>query len=61
MLIAVLFLSGCSTVANHFNQQDPCLQAALHNTSMPSWCGASNNRIYIYDQSGQRQAYIITP
>jgi len=61
-----LGLTGCGTngtpliLASMYNGNDPC-QARNHGgdwSKLPSWCGASNNRTYIYDNNGRIVGYV---
>lgn len=52
-LLAMLSLTGCNTIAQYYDSQDPCLQASLNNTTMPNWCGSSSSTVYtIRDTNG---------
>lgn len=52
-VVIFLLLSACSTVADFYDRQDPCLQASLNNTTMPNWCGSSSSTVYtIRDTNG---------
>ena len=46
LVTAVSMTTGCTAgfnaVANYYDKQDPCLQAAINHTTMPSFCGASD-------------------
>mgnify|MGYP000630157530 CR=1 FL=1 len=43
LVFVMLSLTGCNTIANYYDSQDPCLQASLNNTTMPNWCGSSSS------------------
>jgi hypothetical protein len=59
-------LAGCAQppvwLAQHFDQQDPCQSRAELGRpagyQIPTWCGASTNRTYIYNTSNQKIGYI---
>lgn len=51
-VIVLLSLTGCSTVADFYDSQDPCLQAYKNNTPAPSWCGSSPTVYTIRDING---------
>ena len=46
LLLTVVLVSGCSTIANYYDSQDPCLQAVRNNTTAPEWCGAETQDPY---------------
>lgn len=56
ILISVV-LTACATppqwVSDYFNAQDPCQK-----TQTPGYCGAGNNRIWVYNTNNQRAGYI---
>ena len=69
LIITCCILSGCATpvklLASYYNSQDPCqLQNIPGNSldqktaNMPSYCGNSAGRVYIYTNSGGRTGYI---
>lgn len=55
-------LSGCGHIANFYDRQDPCQdRPELRRPPgyrTPTWCGASQGRIQIYDQRNQPIGYI---
>ena len=52
LTVVVVCLSGCSSIADYYDSQDPCQQQPY-----PSFCGSSK-RILIYDSSGTVTGYI---
>lgn len=60
--LTLITVSGCAQIANFYDRQDPCQTRAelgrAVDYKMPSWCGASLGRTYIYNNQGQRQGYI---
>jgi len=57
LVFVMLSLTGCNTIANYYDSQDPCLQAAINHTAAPSFCSASE-RIVIYNPDGTPLGYI---
>lgn len=65
IVLAAILLTGCATppafLANHYNNMDPC-QAhrpeRAQGYQRPNWCGASNDRVYLYNNAGQPLGYI---
>jgi hypothetical protein len=72
-LLVALNLTACATppqwLANSYDRNDPCQTGAGSEAerarlnrpqgySAPNWCGASANRIYIYNNNSIRQGYI---
>jgi hypothetical protein len=61
-LLAFTALSGCGLhgepilLARMYDSQDPC-QLKNNGGRYPSFCGASNNRAYIYDNQNQQIGY----
>ena len=74
MKILILFvavtLTGCAGnppkfLADFYDAQDPCQLQNIRGTTldqkvqnMPSWCGSSGKRTYIYNNQGARLGYI---
>lgn len=57
-----LLFTACATppawLANHFDRNDPCQNFYRDpNYRTPDFCGASGNRISIYDNRGNRIGY----
>ena len=53
LIITASVLAGCATpprwLAAMYDSNDPCQNYYKQaNYQPPSWCGASNNRVYIY-------------
>jgi hypothetical protein len=70
-LAVAIILTGCGTygepllLARFYDSQDPCQLQNIRGTTldekvanMPSWCGASSGRKYIYNNQGARMGYI---
>lgn len=62
MITTLLTCSGCSVIALSYNRNDPCqsdpkLGRAV-NYQIPDWCGASNNRVGIYNRQNQQIGHI---
>ena len=67
-LVAVT-LTGCAGtppkfLADFYDSQDPCQLQNIRGTTldekvanMPSWCGASSGRKYIYNNQGRQVGY----
>lgn len=64
ILITALLLTGCATpprwLAHMYDSQDPCQVKNYGGdwSKIPSYCGSTNNRIYIYDNNSARIGYI---
>lgn len=73
LLVLVLLLTGCATppqwLANTYDRNDPCQTGQFSEAErlrlgravgyqMPSWCGASSGRVYIYNNGNVQQGYI---
>lgn len=58
LIITASVLTGCGTygeplwLAAIYNSNDPC------QTGKANYCGASSNRVYIYNNSGQQSGYV---
>ena len=61
-VLALCTLSGCAlgvkTLAWVYDGADPC-QARNNGGVYPSFCGSSNNRVYIYDNQNRQLGYTI--
>jgi hypothetical protein len=69
-LLLSLALVGCAGqppkfLADFYDAQDPCQLQNIRGATlddkaknMPSWCGASSGRKYIYNNQGARMGYI---
>lgn len=73
LALAIVLLTGCSGpmqfLANTYDRNDPCQTGQFNEAErqrlgrpvgyqQPSWCGASNNRVYIYNNGNVQQGYI---
>jgi len=63
-VVSVAVLTGCATppqwLANHYDSNDSC-QVKNHGgdwNKIPSYCGASGGRVYIYNNHNVQQGYI---
>ena len=56
LVVVLLSLTGCSSIANYYDSQDPCQQQPY-----PSWCGASDKRIVIYNTRNEPVGYTKRP
>lgn len=72
-VITAILLTGCATppqwLANHYDRNDACQTGQFSQAErlrlgrpvgyqMPSWCGASSGRVYIYNNANVQQGYI---
>jgi len=62
ILISLVLLTGCSSIATMYDRADPCqMRAELGRPpgyERPSYCGAGSGRTYIYNNSNQRIGYV---
>jgi hypothetical protein len=70
ILLVAVALTGCGTngepllLARFYDAQDPCQLQNIRGATiddkiknMPSWCGVSSGRKYIYNNQGARVGY----
>lgn len=59
LLVSVCLLVSLVGCASYWDANDPC-QSRNHgaNYQKPNWCGASDNRAYIYNNGGSIIGYI---
>ena len=64
LVIVTLMLTGCGTygepliLARWYDSRDPCQQQNYGKNPQPSFCGASQGRVYIYPKNGAAVGYI---
>lgn len=64
IVLSALVVTGCATppqwLANYYDGNDPCQVKNYGGdwSKIPSYCGSSNNRVYIYNNYSERLGYI---